>query len=179
MNHQIHIFGASGSGTTTLAQALSTKLASNFFDADDYFWQPTNPPYQIKVEATERARNLETDLDKAGNWILSGCINKWGDWIIPKLSLSIMLSLDNEIRMERLRQRERGQFGTRIDPDGDMFHIHTEFMEWAATYETAEPPIRSRALHKQWISRQQSSTLVLDATHSIDRLVDEVLAVLP
>ena len=35
---KIHILGASGSGTTTLAQALSTVLHNTHLDTDDYFW---------------------------------------------------------------------------------------------------------------------------------------------
>ena len=39
----IHIYGASGSGTSTIG-----KYISDFMDTDDYFWQATNPPYTIK-----------------------------------------------------------------------------------------------------------------------------------
>ena len=44
MIHRIHILGASGSGTTTLGRALAERLQCPHFDADDYFWVPTDPP---------------------------------------------------------------------------------------------------------------------------------------
>lgn len=44
----IHIYGASGSGTSTIGKYISDKLGFYFMDTDDYFWQATNPPYTIK-----------------------------------------------------------------------------------------------------------------------------------
>ncbi|WP_414847104.1 shikimate kinase [Chryseobacterium sp. IT-36CA2] len=34
---RIHIFGASGSGVTTLGKALSEKLNIEYLDSDDFF----------------------------------------------------------------------------------------------------------------------------------------------
>lgn len=50
---KVHILGASGSGTTTLAQALSKELKYKYFDTDDFFWIKTNPPYQQKRQVEE------------------------------------------------------------------------------------------------------------------------------
>lgn len=45
MVKHIHILGASGSGTTTLARALAVKTGYAHFDTDDYFWLPTKVPF--------------------------------------------------------------------------------------------------------------------------------------
>ncbi len=37
--NKIHIFGASGSGTSTLGAALSNELSYTHLDTDDYFWK--------------------------------------------------------------------------------------------------------------------------------------------
>ena len=42
MKHIIHIYGASGSGTSTLGRALADALGLVLMDSDDYFWQPTS-----------------------------------------------------------------------------------------------------------------------------------------
>jgi adenylate kinase family enzyme len=42
---RIHITGASGAGVSTLGCALADALAIPHHDTDDYFWQPTSPPY--------------------------------------------------------------------------------------------------------------------------------------
>jgi adenylate kinase family enzyme len=41
MVSRIHILGASGSGTTTLAKALANELGYKHFDTDDYYWIPS------------------------------------------------------------------------------------------------------------------------------------------
>lgn len=48
-NRIIHIYGASGSGTTTLAKYICEKLNYVVMDTDDYFWRPTNPPYKVSL----------------------------------------------------------------------------------------------------------------------------------
>jgi uridine kinase len=42
------VTGAFGSGATTLGRTLSVRLGSSFLDADDYYWMPTDPPYEEK-----------------------------------------------------------------------------------------------------------------------------------
>ena len=41
----IHIVGASGAGTSTLGQALERKYGYKWMDTDNYFWVPTDPPF--------------------------------------------------------------------------------------------------------------------------------------
>ena len=43
-----HIYGASGSGTSTIGKFISNKLAYFFMDTDNYFCESTNPPYTMK-----------------------------------------------------------------------------------------------------------------------------------
>jgi adenylate kinase family enzyme len=62
MIHCIHILGASGSGTTTLGRVLAKRLQCPHFDADDYFWLPTDLPYTHQRERTERQQLLMDDL---------------------------------------------------------------------------------------------------------------------
>lgn len=42
---RIQTSGASGSGTTTLGDAVARKLGAKHFDVDDYCWAPTEPPF--------------------------------------------------------------------------------------------------------------------------------------
>jgi cytidylate kinase len=48
MPTRIHVFGASGSGTTSLTTALAAKHDHRHFDTDEFYWFPTDPPYQHK-----------------------------------------------------------------------------------------------------------------------------------
>ena len=50
----IHVMGASGSGTTTLGQALAAKLGIRHLDTDHFFWMPTDPPFTMQREVGAR-----------------------------------------------------------------------------------------------------------------------------
>ena len=39
---RLHVMGASGAGTTTLARTLADHWAVPHADSDDYFWVPTS-----------------------------------------------------------------------------------------------------------------------------------------
>jgi len=53
---RIHIMGASSSGATSLGRALAEALAIPHHDTDDYLWQPTTPPYRVRLspQATQK-----------------------------------------------------------------------------------------------------------------------------
>jgi adenylate kinase family enzyme len=54
MKPLIHIYGASGSGTSTLGRYLAKRLDFAFLDADDYFWLPTDPKFTKKRPIEQR-----------------------------------------------------------------------------------------------------------------------------
>ncbi len=56
---KIHITGASGSGTTTLGRALAHLANVDHFDTDDYFWEPSDPPFSRPRLRDERIRLLQ------------------------------------------------------------------------------------------------------------------------
>jgi len=51
---KILIFGASGSGTTTIGKALVEILDCIHLDGDDYYWEQTTPPFQVKISSAQR-----------------------------------------------------------------------------------------------------------------------------
>lgn len=56
MRERIHIFGASGSGTSTLGREIAARFDLNFFEADDFYWLPSDPPYQRARDRMARQR---------------------------------------------------------------------------------------------------------------------------
>jgi adenylate kinase family enzyme len=168
---RIHITGASGTGTTTLGRALAAELDCQHFDTDDYFWEPTDPPYQQKRDLEERSRLLHADLEEYERWVLSGSIGSWGDFAIPFFDLVIFLRLPTELRLERLARREYNDFGDAILPGGSMHRIYTDFMEWAARYDTAGMEQRSLVSHEAWLASLHRPILRLEGDMSTDERV--------
>ncbi|HEX7022723.1 MAG TPA: hypothetical protein VF171_07685 [Trueperaceae bacterium] len=151
--HRIHLFGASGSGTSTLGKLLAGRLGVEHFDADDYYWQRTDPPYTVKNPPAQRVRLLLADMAPTDAWVLSGSVVSWGDAFIPRFSVAVLVSVPHEARMQRLRLREKERYGARIEAGGDMHEHSRAFLAWAAQYDRAGVEMRSRAAHEQWLRR--------------------------
>ena len=173
--HRIHIFGASGSGTTTLGKALAKQLSLTFFDADDYYWQKTEPPFTLKVLPPQRITNLKSDLDRAQNWVLSGSLVSWGDVFIPLFTLAIFTTLPHDLRLKRLRQRETERYGARIEASGDMYESSQAFLDWASSYDTAGLEQRSLYTHQQWMENLNCHVLNLQSLEPTKAMVDKVM----
>lgn len=164
MKQVVHIFGASGSGTTTLGRLIGSLNGWTHLDSDDYFWLPTDPPFTRKRPGAERVTLIQRDMDAAQNVVLSGSLVNWGDVLIPRFTLCIRTVLDPSLRLERLHQREWARFGARIDPGGDMAQTHQEFLDWAARYDDGPVTMRSRALHDQWQKKLTCPVITVDTT---------------
>lgn len=175
---KIHILGPSGSGTTTLGRALSDKFNIPHFDSDDFFWLSTDPPFTQKRIMEDRVSLLKNTLDAHQSWILSGSMMKWGDFLVPQLDLVIYLYVEKEIRIMRLKTRERKNFGSRIDPGNDMYENHKEFIEWASSYEDGGMDMRSRMSEEAWIGRLKCPVLRIDGEVEIGEEVGMVERVL-
>ncbi len=168
MKDVIHIYGASGSGTSTLGRKISEELGYKFMDTDDYFWLPTNPQYTTKRSKEERLALMKKDISENDNVVISGSLADWGDELIPLFTLAIRLVTDTEIRIERLKTREKQKFGDRIMPGGDMYTNHTEFIEWARKYDAGSVDMRSKAKHDEWQQLLQCRQIVLNGADDLD-----------
>ena len=175
MKQVIHIFGASGSGTSTLGRALAEKTGFRFMDTDDYYWLPAEPMYTLKRPIPERLALMARDLDECSDAVLSGSLAGWGDPLIPRFTLAVRLVTPTPVRMERLQQREYARYGRRILPGGDLYEQSQAFLAWAAQYDDGLPPIRSRALHDLWQQKLSCPLLTLDGTLPLDELAEAVL----
>ena len=102
MKNVIHIFGASGSGTTTLGKKICEELGYKQMDTDDYFWMPTEPKYTYKRPKNERIELMENDINKYENVVISGLLTDWGSELIPYFTLAIRIEMKQSARIERL-----------------------------------------------------------------------------
>ena len=178
-SQRIHILGASGSGTTTFGRALASRMSIPFFDTDDFYWMPSNPPYVEKRPIPERVRLMRDLFLERPKWVLSGSLTSWSEPLIPYFDIVFFLSLDDRIRIERLRQREINRYGEdAISNRGTQFEAYSAFMDWAQNYENDNFPGRSRKVHEAWIDGLDCKVIRLDTEAAVNRLVDQALEVL-
>jgi adenylate kinase family enzyme len=174
-SRRFHITGASGAGVTSLGRALADALAIPHHDTDDYYWQPTSPPYREKRKIPDRLRLMHEVFLPRADWVLSGSLESWGDTIIPHIDLVVFLTTLREIRLQRLRAREATHFGADAVAPGGWRHKETEeFIEWASHYEDGDREGRSLAKHQAWLDALPCPVLRLDGSRPLSELVLEV-----
>ena len=150
---RIHIFGAAGTGTTTLGQALGEALGILHLDADDFYWKQTDPPFSEKQPPEMRVANILAAVEGHDRYVLSGSMCGWGDELIPRFSHMIFLTATWETRRQRLLTREVTRYGAEVlAPGGRMHEIHRKFLAWSSRYDTAGLEQRSRAKHEAWMA---------------------------
>ena len=103
----IHLFGASGSGTSTLGRFIAEQMDCFFMDTDDYYWMPTDPQYTTSQPISERLAMMRRDIAAQKKVVISGSLVDWGDELIPLFTLAIRVETAAAVRIARLRARER------------------------------------------------------------------------
>lgn len=165
---RIHITGASGSGTSTLAAALATALGGVHLDADDYYWLPTSLPFTTKRDRSERLSLLLNDLRASDVAVLAGSVADWGLELEDCFDLIVFLCLDTPTRVARLQRREMERFG----------HVNPAFLEWAAQYEDGLLPGRSLERQRAWLAARNCPVVELRSNISVENLIASVLPAL-
>jgi adenylate kinase family enzyme len=171
MINYIHILGPSGSGTTTIAEKLSEKHNFAHFDADNYFWKSTNPPYQHLRSIEERRRLLKEDLKNETRWIISGSFCGWGDIFMDEFDLVIYLWTPINVRLRRLKTREQKRFGSAVLPGGKMFERHQKFLDSAARYDYDQTEFRNKRTHEEWMQKLDCPILKIEGEQTIKEII--------
>ena len=172
---KILIFGASGSGTTTLGKELGKTMSFIHLDADDYYWEQTEPPFQKKVPLEIRNQNLKADFNKYKNVIVSGSMVSWGKEWEKSFDLAIFIYLNSHDRMERLKKRELKRYGGSLKTDKTILQNSKVFLEWAKQYDNPTFKGRSLKIHDDWIKLLNCEVLRIKGEIALDDKVKIVL----
>lgn len=170
----IHIYGASGSGTSTLGEAISRRYHYFHMDTDDYYWLPTNPSFTAKRDIEERLFLMKRDINAHEGVVITGSLVDWGDELIPYFDLAIRVVTDQSVRLERIKKREKERFGSKIEAGGDMFDQHRVFLDWAAQYDTGDATMRSKAMHDHWERRLTCKRISVDGGKPVDEILKAI-----
>jgi len=174
MKKRIHIFGASGSGTTSIAKQLAEKLNYTHFDSDNYFWLPTDEPFTERRPREDCLNLMKTALSTTANWVLSGSVTGWGDELSSFFDLVVFVYVKPEVRLERLKKREFERYGNEIFEGGSKHKASRDFLEWAGSYDTGTIVGRNLQKHRAWLAELDCPILEIE-NDKLDESVETVL----
>ncbi|MEO3404688.1 AAA family ATPase [Mucilaginibacter sp. CAU 1740] len=169
----INIFGASGSGVTTLGNALAEKLGYPYFDSDHYFWEKSDPPFTVRRDAEKRNSMINEAIAGLDNWIVGGSVINWNNnW---QFDLSVFLYIPQDVRLQRLKDRELERYGDIIHTDRERNRLYHEFIDWARGYDELITNSRSLYSHRNWIKNLKTQVLVIEGDTSVEERVGPVM----
>ena len=172
---KILLFGASGSGTTTLGNEIEKSTDFKHLDVDNYYWKKTIPPFQEKIPLRERNENLKTDFYNFKNVIVSGSMVSWGKEWETAFDLAVFIRLENTERMERLKKRETERYGDKLLTDKKIQRNSRAFLEWANQYENPNFEGRTLKTHNDWIELLDCKVLRLDGQNELKENAERIL----
>jgi hypothetical protein len=109
--------------------------------------------------------------------VLSGSLCGWGDPFIPRFELVVFCAVPSEVRLARLRARERERYGDEaIAPGGRLRAKSDAFIAWAASYDDGPAVERSRRMHEAWLTALPCPVLRLEDVDDVDTRLKRVLA---
>jgi adenylate kinase family enzyme len=86
---KVLVLGASGAGTSTLGAALAASLGWAWIDLDDFYWEPTEPPFTTKRDRNVRLDLIENALANQHDVVVSGSPLAWERrWRMPSMRSS-------------------------------------------------------------------------------------------
>lgn len=172
----IQLLGAAGAGKSTLGRALAARAGLPLLQSDRYLWLDDEFT-QMRPPEEGRALLLG-DMERYPGFILDGGVHRWLPKGVLRPDLLVLVRLEHRIRMDRLRQRELDRFGERCLPGGDHAPVTQEFLDWAATYETASAEEENTCLaaHLQRLGEAECPCLVLWSHRPAEQLARQVLS---
>ena len=178
MGRRIHVLGASGAGTSTLARGLASALDSQAFDTDDFYWKPTDPPFVEKRPVAERLALMEEVFLPRRDWILSGSFTSWGGSVVPRLTHVVFLTVPGAQRLARLRRRERLRADPTLARPPGWQATNRGFLDWAMAYDDPGFTGRSRAAHERWLEGLTIPVIRIEASAPAEAVLREALLAL-
>ena len=169
------IFGATGTGKTTLAAEFAKRTGFTHLDSDDYYWRKTNPPFQEKVPILERNQNIKVDFHRFENVIISGSMISWDESWKKAFNLVVFLTLENSERLTRLKEREVERYGDKLLTDNIVKQTSKEFLIWANQYENLNFNGTTKQTHINWLQEVDGKILELNGADALHQNVQAII----
>jgi len=106
MIKRIHIMGIPGTGKSTIAKKLASKINCNTYDLDDLLWERK---YDLRWDRTPEGKikliKMLNNIVKKNKWVVEGCSRKWIKASLDRADLIIFLDLPIKTISLRLIKR--------------------------------------------------------------------------
>ena len=106
---------------------------------------------------------------------MAGSMNSFHEYFDPFLLLAVYLTAEENLRVNRVHDRELAEFGKRILPGGDMFEAHQAFLRDSAGYDHGTASCSSEQ-HELWISQLKCPILRLDGGEDLEKNAERIIA---
>ena len=166
MMQRILVIGSGGSGKSTVAKEIASRLHLPLIHLDALYWQPG-------WRATDKAawERLVGELIAAPSWVLDGNYGGTLDVRLARCDTVVFLDLPRLICLWRVVKR-RIEFGGRSRPDvapGCPEQLTWEFVRWVWTYPGSRRPGILRRLDGL---RADQRAIVLSSNQMVRRFLD-------
>ena len=95
--------------------------------------------------------------------------------VFQNYNLIDYLTAEENLRVNRVHDRELAEFGERILPGGDMFEAHQAFLRDSAGYDHGAASCSSEQ-HELWISQLTCPILRLDGGEDLGKNAERIIA---
>jgi adenylate kinase family enzyme len=162
----ILVCGLNGAGKTTLARELARLLGYKHMDIEEYCFLPSDIPYTRPRPQDACNALMLADIQKHPHFVLSAVIGDFGEEILRRFDLAVLLSVPKEIRMARINQREIDKYGNRVLEGGDLYEQQKRFHAFAAA--------RPTDYAAQWAKTLTCPVLCIDGTRDVHETAQEI-----
>lgn len=131
---RIVIYGNSGSGKSSLAEALSGLRGVAHLDLDVIAWEPGRPG--VRAPAAESERALLRFIEESDGWVIEGCYTGLLELAAAHCTELIFLNPGVEACVENCEARpwEPHKYASREAQDANLRML----VEWVRQYETRD-----------------------------------------
>ncbi|WP_380181207.1 AAA family ATPase [Kalamiella sp. sgz302252] len=176
---RIYVYGASGTGTTTISRLIAEKCNIMHVDSDDIFWHSTKRPYQKIRAYEEQISEINARLLKHDSWVLAGSLELWKSQLEKHTTHMIFLTLSDNLRIDRILKREKDRFGDKINKDGELYEMHRSFIKWTKQYHNKTTKNSNFAMHLRWYENFMRKKTLINSDQPLTNILNRILLEMP
>lgn len=164
---KIVICGLNGSGKTTLGKKLAQEINYLYKDIEDYYFDNNSDyKYAKACSKDDVIKELKKDFNNYENIIFTSCKGDYGD-LSNLYDFAILIRLDRDTRLKRVKERSYKQFGDRVLENGDLYEKEMKF--WNMIYN------KNESIIIDWFNSLECKKIEIDGNKKIEENIAIIL----